>query len=104
MLPPRIERCRGLVEHQEGCVAEEGARQRHPLPLPDGEVVTPLVLLSQARRIAVGKALEELVRAPQPRGLDDIVKPRSSLRPTELDVLARRELIADEVLKDHADV
>jgi len=41
VLGPGVESCGGLVEDDEGGVAEEGPGQGHTLPLTDGQLGAP---------------------------------------------------------------
>src|ERR1035437_1500640 len=55
-LGDRVERARGLVEHEDLGAAHEGARQSHLLPLADAELLAVLEDLAEYRRRAVTQA------------------------------------------------
>lgn len=54
-----IERCGGLVQDQKGPASKRGPREREPLPLAHGELVSAEELPAQASAIAIGNADRE---------------------------------------------
>ena len=61
----RVERRRRLVEHEDGRVAEHGARNRHALLLAAGE---PVAALADDRVVALGERGDQVVDLGCPRG------------------------------------
>ena len=105
LLGPGVERGGRLVEHQERRVAEERAREGDALPLPHREVVAADELLAEHRcRSPSGSAARNSSAPPGARRGRDRVLVVERVGAAEADVLARRELVAHEVLEDHADV
>src|SRR5205823_1088337 len=97
VLGARVHRRGRLVEHEQARVAEEGAGEGYSLPLAAGEVESSPVLLSEAGLVSGRERLEEPVGAGLLCREADGLQVIDPVCTAEGDVLASRELVADEV-------
>ncbi len=95
-----IERGCRLVQDDDRRITEEQPGQRHPLPLPTGEVAAAEVCRAEDRVVAVAKAGESLVDAGFPgRHLDRCAVIEPSVV-AHRDVVVGGEQVPHEVLED----
>src|ERR1700694_4508894 len=99
----RIESRGGLVEHQDLRVAHEGARQGDLLPLAAGELLSILEPAAQHGVDLVRELLDDRSGAAVLHRALDARAVFQSRDPADADVLSRRPLVADEILKEDAD-
>ena len=69
----RVETCGRLVQDEDRRIAQDGARNRDPLPLPTGD---PRAALPEHRLVAAGQHLDEVVRGGGLRRLHDLLARR----------------------------
>src|SRR5690606_35194546 len=104
LLGLRVHRRGRLVEHEDlGAAAHERARERDPLPLPAGELLTLVEPAAERRIVCLGQRLDELLGPALTRGRAPALGVREHAYVADADVLADLELIAHEILKDDAD-
>ena len=95
----RVDRGGGVVEDQDARVDREGARDRDSLPLAARERDAAL---ADHRVVALGQALDELVRLREPRDALDLGV--GQLRQAERDVVPHRGGEEERILRDDADL
>ena len=93
-----VEGAGGLVEDEDARVLEDGAGDGHPLLLPAGELHAAL---ADERRVALGEALDEVVRVGGARGGLDL-RVGGPGAPVA-DVVGDAAAEEDGLLRDHAD-
>ena len=94
-----VEGCSGLVEDQDGGVAQESTGNGNPLPLTTGEV---LALLTYGGIVAFRQVYDGLVDIGFFGDFNDLLHAGSGL--ADGDVLANGTLKEDRVLQHHADI
>jgi hypothetical protein len=82
-----VEMTRGLVEHQDGRIPQQRARDGDPLPLPARE---PHPALSERRLVALGQSADELLGLGRLSGALDLGA--GGPRPPQRDVLGHRSI------------
>src|SRR5690242_4979059 len=103
-LRARVERRRRLVEDQQLRVAHVGARNGDLLPFATRKIDAAAKTLADDLIVAVGQFPDHLVGEAAPRRLHDPQTVVARLDAADRDVLAGRQMIADEILEDDADV
>ena len=100
LLALQIDLAGGLIEDQDGRIAENRAGQGNPLPLPAGDLAP---LGTDDGVVAVGQfVLDEAVRVGLIGGVDDLLHRR--LRRAVADVVAHRIVEQQRILGDQADL
>src|SRR5262245_25357403 len=94
-----VETRRGFVQNQDARVREDGARDGNPLPLPAGELHSPL---PDDGVVALGKRLHELVAVSDSAHFPDLLDGRR--RPRVRDVLPNRSIEEKVVLENDPDL
>src|SRR2546427_10058708 len=104
VLRPRVQRRRGLVEDEDLRIAHVSPAQRHLLPLAPRQADAAGEPPAQHLVVAARQAGGHRVRQAAPRRLahSGLVAQRVHL--AHADVLLQDEVVAYEVLEDHADV
>lgn len=98
LLRARVERARGLVEHEHGRVAQHDPRDREALPLAAREAIAAL---ADERLVAVRQTADQLVDLGGAGGCAQLLVGR--VRPREAQVLGHGRVQEVRLLRHHAD-
>ena len=103
-LAARIERGGGFVEDHHLRIAHVGARDRDLLPLAAGQVDAGAEAAADDLVVAVRQCRDHFIGERAPRRFFDALAVVHRVDLADADVLRRGEVVAHEVLEDHADV